>query len=53
MAKAPKIVYQCTECGGTSPKWVGKCPHCGEWNTLTENLAAPESKKRAFPILGG
>ena len=48
MAKAPKIVYQCTECGGTSPKWVGKCPHCGEWNTLTENLAAPESKNARF-----
>ena len=48
MAKAPKIVYQCTECGGISPKWVGKCPHCGEWNTLTENLAAPESKNARF-----
>ena len=48
MAKAPKTIYQCTECGGTSPKWVGKCPHCGEWNTLTENLAAPESKNARF-----
>ena len=48
MAKASKIMYSCTECGGTSPKWVGKCPHCGEWNTLTENLAAPESKNARF-----
>lgn len=48
MAKAPKTIYQCTECGGTSPKWVGKCPHCGEWNTLTENLAAPEPKNARF-----
>ena len=48
MAKATKTLYQCTECGGTSPKWVGKCPHCGEWNTLTENLAAPEPKNARF-----
>ncbi|MCG7657480.1 DNA repair protein RadA [Wielerella bovis] len=48
MAKAPKTVYQCTECGGTSPKWVGKCPYCGEWNTLQENIAAPEPKNARF-----
>ncbi|ULJ60444.1 DNA repair protein RadA [Wielerella bovis] len=48
MAKAPKTLYQCTECGGTSPKWVGKCPHCGEWNTLQENIAAPEPKNARF-----
>ncbi|ULJ68649.1 DNA repair protein RadA [Wielerella bovis] len=48
MAKAPKTVYQCTECGGTSPKWVGKCPHCGEWNTLQENIAASEPKNARF-----
>ena len=48
MAKAPKTVYQCSECGGTSPKWQGKCPHCGEWNTLQESLAAPEPKNARF-----
>ena len=48
MAKATKTLYQCTECGGTSPKWVGKCPHCGEWNTLQESLVAPESKNARF-----
>lgn len=48
MAKAPKTQYQCTECGGASPKWVGKCPHCGEWNTLTEQLVAPESTNTRF-----
>jgi len=35
-----KTVYTCTACGGTSPKWLGKCPHCGEWNTLEEGVAA-------------
>ncbi len=39
MAKA-KTVYVCAECGGTSPKWQGKCPHCGGWNTLEETAAA-------------
>ncbi|HSW26509.1 MAG TPA: hypothetical protein VLJ62_27385, partial [Burkholderiaceae bacterium] len=29
-----KTVYTCAACGGTNPKWLGKCPHCGEWNTL-------------------
>ena len=40
MAKA-KTVYSCTECGGTSPKWQGQCPHCSAWNTLVESIAAP------------
>ena len=48
MAKALKTVYQCSECGGTVPKWQGKCPHCGEWNTLQEQLAAPEPKNARF-----
>jgi len=40
MSKA-KTVYTCTECGHTSPKWLGKCPGCEAWNTLVE--AAAES----------
>ncbi len=35
MAK-DKIAYVCTSCGYDSPKWVGKCPACGEWNTFVE-----------------
>ncbi len=38
MAKE-KTQYTCTACGGVSPKWLGKCPHCGEWNTLEESVA--------------
>jgi DNA repair protein RadA/Sms len=34
-----KSIYTCTACGGTNPKWLGKCPHCGEWNTLEEGVA--------------
>ena len=35
MAK-DKIQYVCTACGYDSPKWIGKCPSCGEWNTFVE-----------------
>lgn len=35
MAKE-KIQYVCTSCGYDSPKWIGRCPSCGEWNTFAE-----------------
>ncbi len=38
MAK-DKTIYTCNECGGTSPKWLGKCPHCNAWNSLIESVA--------------
>src|SRR5215831_12266896 len=41
-----KTVYTCTACGGTSPKWLGKCPHCGEWNTLEESVAESNGATR-------
>ena len=37
MAKV-KSVYICSECGYESPKWYGKCPSCGEWNTMNEEV---------------
>ncbi|MDR1335893.1 MAG: DNA repair protein RadA [Tannerella sp.] len=45
MAKT-KTVYICTYCGADSPKWVGKCPACGEWNTYVEELIAKEPAAR-------
>lgn len=36
-----KTIYTCRDCGGTNPKWLGKCPHCGAWNTLDETVAEP------------
>ena len=39
MAKI-KSAYFCQSCGYNSPKWLGKCPSCGEWNTLVEELLA-------------
>ncbi|MBC7720163.1 MAG: DNA repair protein RadA [Chitinophagaceae bacterium] len=47
MAKE-KTQFTCTECGGTSPKWLGKCPACGAWNTLIEGVlesAAPTKNR--------
>jgi DNA repair protein RadA/Sms len=38
---APKTLYTCRDCGGTSPKWLGQCPHCRAWNTLEETVAEP------------
>ncbi|MDR1859007.1 MAG: DNA repair protein RadA [Treponema sp.] len=34
--KAKKPVYRCSSCGHEEPKWLGRCPECGEWNTLLE-----------------
>jgi DNA repair protein RadA/Sms len=31
-----KALFVCQECGGTSPKWLGRCPDCGAWNSLVE-----------------
>jgi DNA repair protein RadA/Sms len=36
-----KTVFTCRDCGGSNAKWLGKCPHCGAWNTLEETLAQP------------
>ncbi|MCI8360825.1 MAG: DNA repair protein RadA, partial [Clostridiales bacterium] len=40
MAKT-KTVYVCSACGYENPKWSGRCPACGEWNTMNEELPAP------------
>jgi DNA repair protein RadA/Sms len=42
MAKA-KLLYQCNECGGETPKWVGQCPDCMAWNTLEETVVERKS----------
>lgn len=55
MAK-DKIAYVCSNCGQESPKWIGKCPACGQWNTFKEIRTSPQplSKGRgAFGNSGG
>lgn len=44
MAGKNKTVYICGSCGYESPKWVGKCPGCGEWNTMEEDIRLPQVK---------
>ena len=36
--KGLKTVYICSNCEHTSPKWMGKCPSCGSWNTFVEDV---------------
>lgn len=63
MARTQKVEYHCTACGQTHTKWHGKCPACGEWNTLVERsvskptlerharrVGAQQHAKRAVPI---
>jgi len=42
-------VFACTSCGHASPKWHGRCPGCGEWNTLSEEKRAAAAAGRATP----
>jgi DNA repair protein RadA/Sms len=44
-----KTVYACSGCGHQSPKWLGQCPACREWNTLQEEVLAPEPPRGAAP----
>jgi len=43
MAKT-KTVFVCQQCGADTIKWSGKCPSCGEWNSLVETVV-PDSHK--------
>lgn len=40
MKKPPAVVFACSECGHQSPKWLGRCPDCGGWNTLAREEGA-------------
>ncbi len=43
-----RTVYVCQECGNAQPKWMGRCPDCGEWNTLVETMV---ERDRRAPLL--
>ncbi|CAN5626760.1 DNA repair protein RadA [soil metagenome] len=46
-----KSQYVCSACGGIQMKWMGKCPECGEWNTLEEVVVrAPEKNRTPMPV---
>lgn len=55
MANKLKTIYVCGNCGETTPRWLGKCPSCNEWNTLVEDViedtpAKERSKKSAARV---
>mgnify|MGYP007069911441 CR=1 FL=1 len=53
MAKASKTVYVCSSCGEDQPKWFGRCPVCGEWNTCVEQTVYKQtSGQTARPASG-
>ena len=43
MAQKSKSVYICSECGYETPRWLGQCPNCNEWNTLEEKTESSVS----------
>ncbi len=51
MAKT-KTVFYCTACGNETPKWQGRCPACGQWNTMQEHIEkpTPAGRTRTAPV---
>ncbi len=49
----PRTSYVCRECGGQSPKWEGRCSHCGQWNTLAQVQLPARSKRERWLPEGG
>src|SRR5574337_1053252 len=47
-----RTVYVCSACGGTSTKWLGRCPHCEAWNTLQESRAEAPGANRFQSLTG-
>lgn len=47
MSAKVKSVFYCQSCGAESPKWVGKCPACGSWNTYVEELVTKSSSQKS------
>ena len=49
MPKNPKIIYLCQNCGYQTPKWLGKCPDCGQWDSIAEELFQHTENNTASP----
>ena len=52
MANKIKTAWFCTSCGNESPKWMGKCPACGEWNTMVEETVATGKRSSSAAASG-
>ena len=53
MATKDRTVFYCTSCGNETMKWQGRCPACGQWNTIVEHKVAPGAKTRSFSRAAG
>ena len=51
MKKTSKTVFSCQACGYQTPKWMGKCPDCGEWQSFVEEIQSGKSGRRGRRIL--
>ena len=51
MAKT-KTLFECASCGYESPKWLGSCPSCGEWNTFVERKSSPKETAHKAKVAG-
>ena len=49
----PKTRYVCQTCGSAQAKWMGKCPDCGEWNTLVEMVVQEPAPGRPAALIAG
>lgn len=52
MAKQERTMWFCSNCGTESTKWVGRCPGCGEWNTMVEERVKPTKGRASAPMRG-
>ena len=54
MSAKTKTTYFCNNCGQESPKWVGRCPSCGEWNTFVEETVVAKPRRgQGYPVADG
>lgn len=51
--KNGSIIYKCNSCDYTQPRWLGRCPECGEWNSFVECIADDNSRSPSFSGAGG
>ena len=42
--KKAKTIFVCSECGHETPRWLGRCPECGKWDTIQEQVARPRNR---------
>ena len=48
-----KVSFYCQACGHETPKWLGKCPGCKEWNTIVEEIKKTSSGNACFGLSSG